>query len=413
MLRHRLCRLLQMLHTHGPWHVLHVIADKLRYKLAWRLQKPVREQRWQAHLQRFAPHRLVVLLSAVAYTFPYRQRPQHLADALSALGVPCLYVSPHGASDTLVVFKQINPHLMLAETLPPAFPPGCAVCFLVLSTDNTLSSESIIQLQAHGAVIYDYIDEISPQISLSPIPPERLALHARLLADATITVIASAAQLYQQVAAVRQTGLALVTNGVRVEDFQVERQRQHLTPAFAALLQSGRPLLGYYGALASWMDYALIQHVARVLPECILVLIGPDYDGSSQALETAPPNVVRLPPMPYDALAQHAIWFDICLIPFVVNAITQSTSPLKLYEYLALGKPVVTTALPECRGLPCVFVADDAEAFISHLRALLAVDRAAMQEPARQVAAEFSWQKKAQQIVACVQSSTAPLREGA
>src|SRR5207253_9623223 len=116
-------------------------------------------------------------------------------------------------------------------------------------------------------------------------------------------------------------------------------------PVLARLLNSGRPLAGYFGALASWFDYALLDEVARRRPDWNFLLIGPNYDGSldDQALLRRA-NVHWVGRQPYELLPGYLRAMDCALIPFLLNDITMATSPLKLYEYLAAGKPVITTA---------------------------------------------------------------------
>ena len=80
-------------------------------------------------------------------------------------------------------------------------------------------------------------------------------------------------------------------------------------------------------------------------------------------------NVRWLGPRDYVTLPGYLSLFDVATIPFRINAITQATSPLKLYEYFAGGKPVVTTPMPECRAYPEVRIAATAAEFASALDA--------------------------------------------
>jgi glycosyltransferase involved in cell wall biosynthesis len=78
-------------------------------------------------------------------------------------------------------------------------------------------------------------------------------------------------------------------------------------------------------------------------------------------------NVVWLGPKPYIQIPAYLARFTVATIPFKVNNITLSTSPIKLFEYMAAGKPIVTTAMPECRKYDGVLVADSRGEFIEHL----------------------------------------------
>src|SRR6202008_155375 len=124
-----------------------------------------------------------------------------------------------------------------------------------------------------------------------------------------------------------------------------------------------------YGALARWFDAPLLDAVARENPDWRFVLIGQELD---QSLAGEPllqrENVRWLGPRDYETLPGYLASFDVATIPFRINPITLSTSPLKLFEYFAAGKAVVTTPMPECEAFPGVEIAADASAFSSALK---------------------------------------------
>ncbi|WP_060666662.1 glycosyltransferase family protein [Bacillus sp. CHD6a] len=106
-------------------------------------------------------------------------------------------------------------------------------------------------------------------------------------------------------------------------------------------------IIGYIGAWAPWVDEALIRKLAYALPTIQIILIGIEFDKKFRLHDI--PNITYLGHLPHDQLALHLSTFSVCLIPFKVNSITLATNPVKMYEYLATGKPVVSTNLPECR----------------------------------------------------------------
>ncbi len=124
------------------------------------------------------------------------------------------------------------------------------------------------------------------------------------------------------------------------------------------------PVIGYMGYIGPWVDIDLLIAVARAYPQATLSLVGPvrtDLKGLD-----ALPNVRLWGERPYAEMGAFVQSFDVCLIPFAVNALTQAVNPVKLYEYLALGKPVVSTALPELRHYQDVsYVAEDGAGFIA------------------------------------------------
>ena len=106
---------------------------------------------------------------------------------------------------------------------------------------------------------------------------------------------------------------------------------------------------GYYGTLASWLDYPLIAATARLLPDWRFVFIGPagsDVAPEDLALLEAEPNITLLGPRPHAALPGYSRNWTAGLIPFRDNAQIRASNPLKLREYLAAGRPVVATPFP-------------------------------------------------------------------
>lgn len=125
-----------------------------------------------------------------------------------------------------------------------------------------------------------------------------------------------------------------------------------------------KPIIGYFGALADWLDYDLINSYKR--PEYRLLIIGVDYDGSLQQLDNAP-NIHYLGQKPYKILPNYRAWFDVSIIPFQTGKIADTTSPIKLFEYMALGTPIVTTDMKECRKYKSVLWAWNAHEFVQSI----------------------------------------------
>ncbi len=119
--------------------------------------------------------------------------------------------------------------------------------------------------------------------------------------------------------------------------------------AIASLMGSGCPIIGYFGAFARWFDYETVRRVAVSRPEYSWLLIGWDYAASSASDFEEVENIHVIGPISYELPPAYAKHFSVSTIPFLINDITLSTSPIKLFEYMALGHPIVTTSLPECR----------------------------------------------------------------
>jgi glycosyltransferase involved in cell wall biosynthesis len=107
----------------------------------------------------------------------------------------------------------------------------------------------------------------------------------------------------------------------------------------------GHPVVGYFGRICGRMDIELLGSMADSHPEWSIVLIGEVIEHEFR-LEKRP-NVVLLGQKSYAELPQYVQAFDVCMIPFRLNELTLKVNPTKLLEYMAAGKPVVSTAIPD------------------------------------------------------------------
>lgn len=143
------------------------------------------------------------------------------------------------------------------------------------------------------------------------------------------------------------------------------------------------PVIGYYGAIADWFDTDLLRELALARPEWRFVLIGSTLYADLAPLE-ALPNVSLLGEKPYDVLPQYLHTFDVAIIPFKKTPLTEATNPVKLFEYLSAGKPVVATDLDELRHYAdYVHLADTPETWLAALEIALE-DTSLMRIQARQ-----------------------------
>jgi len=220
-------------------------------------------------------------------------------------------------------------------------------------------------------------------------------------------VVTTADKLYRDAQAHRTRNFTLVTNGVEFEHFSRSFSDNDMPDELRPIIKGRRKIIGYFGALASWFDYELVLKVVRERPDYEVVLIGFDYDGSSQPYHLdKEPRIHVIGPVNYRNLPRYACWFDVATIPFMINDITESTSPIKLFEYMALGKPIVTTDMPECRKYGSVHVAKSHDEFIVALdNALLTRDDPEYLALLKQEALENTWMAKAENIADLIRAN--------
>jgi GT2 family glycosyltransferase/glycosyltransferase involved in cell wall biosynthesis len=171
-----------------------------------------------------------------------------------------------------------------------------------------------------------------------------------------------AAMLADEAALVRESDLVVATSRVLYEEQRGNNPRCILVPnaadfahfsvfvgeAPAWLQQLRRPVIGYYGAIADWFDTAMMGELARLRPQWTFVLVGSTFTADLRPLEGLP-NVHLPGEQPYARLPAFLHSLDACLIPFKRLPLTEATNPVKFYEYLSAGKPVISVPLPELR----------------------------------------------------------------
>lgn len=167
-----------------------------------------------------------------------------------------------------------------------------------------------------------------------------------------------------------------------------------------------RPVLGFAGNfIPSKVDFDLLEKVANGLPHSTLLLIGPVAKEAAPVLQRIAelPNVRWLGPRPYAHLPGYVAEFDVALIPYVSNAYTRSCFPLKLYEYLAAGKPVVASGLPELAGMePDVILTNGAPTFVQAVHEALGRTTEPDQARRRRLAAHNSWETRTARLLELV-----------
>lgn len=161
------------------------------------------------------------------------------------------------------------------------------------------------------------------------------------------------------------------------------------------------PVIGFFGALSSWLDFDLIAALATARPDWSFVFIGP-VDTDITAISGLH-NVHLLGRVTYERLPAYAACFDVGIIPFQVNELTKSVNPLKLLEYLACGLPVVSSFMPELRRFAdVVSIVDGKEGFLKAIERSLAANDVKERQSRIDVARKQSWQAVADRFSAAV-----------
>ncbi|MGQ9779360.1 MAG: glycosyltransferase [Bacillota bacterium] len=311
------------------------------------------------------------------------QRPQQLMTALARLGYRVFFCNP-GPAGSGRGPRKIGPNLYLVTGLPPGPAVGPAPILWVSYPPHVHS----LALYRPGLVVFDAVD--APVEEFAAWAADIEALRAR--AD---VVFASSRALYASHLG-RHPEVHLCPNGADYAHFARAAAKG---PIPAELCGLQRPIAGYIGALAGWIDWELVRAVAAGNPDFSFVFIGPPFSGREEIPSGA--NLHFLGRREYRLLPDYLRAFDVCLIPFRLSPLTVACNPIKLWEYLAAGKPVVSTPLPEVeehQGCPGLWIAPGAEEFGLCLRRAVAHRDPAGVLARQALARENAWDARATQV---------------
>jgi len=240
-------------------------------------------------------------------------------------------------------------------------------------------------------VIYHCVDEYSAFSGVSRTTIARLERDLVRRADLVLT---SSERLCADRIAINPN-TRFVTHGVDVGHFAQALDPGIGTPA--DLRDLPRPVIGFFGLLADWVDLDLVRAIAMARPRWTFVLVGKQATGAGAVRDL--PNVHLLGQKPYDLLPAYCRGFDVGVIPFRTNDLTLRANPLKLREYLAAGLPVVSTPLPEvARYRSLVHLAEGEDDFTRAITAALGERSPALDRARVQAMESESWESRVAEI---------------
>jgi GT2 family glycosyltransferase/SAM-dependent methyltransferase/glycosyltransferase involved in cell wall biosynthesis len=341
------------------------------------------------------------------------QRPQHLARSMAQAGRRVFFISNVFVDaakpgyrierlDPALPLYQVNLHVPGAPAIYFAAPSAETIAALqasvalLMAEQGALSSVSLVQhafwyplvkTLPNNLHLYDCMDHHE---GFGNVPAELVALEKEMLRASDLVVVTST--WLEKFAGEYNRHVATVRNAVEYEFFSQRPEKVYQDA-------QGRRIIGYFGAIAEWFDIALVRSIAQAHPDCLVLLVGNDTVKAGAQLGNLP-NVVFTGEVPYRELPFYLYAFDVCLLPFQVTQLTLATNPVKVYEYLAAGKPVVCVDLPEIGQFgELVRKAADAKGFVAQIGSALAEPVRPEAVAARQsFAAQQTWRHRAEQL---------------
>jgi glycosyltransferase involved in cell wall biosynthesis len=311
-------------------------------------------------------------------------RPQQLMTEFVNQGDKVIFCEP--GKHKKKYFKKIKNGLWLNYGAPFAQWPQPDINEQTILWISSPGNVSYIGKYQEDIVVYDVLDY--PDYDFQAWKP-----HVNELLKKCHLVLTVSKPLYDYFGQFH-SNVHLVRNAVNYENFaQIKNLAQP-----AEIKQLSKPIVGYYGALANWVDWELISLLALKNPSVSFVFVGPVIGMNAQDLPQLP-NLYFLGRKPYSDLINYAQWFNVCIFPFKKTSMTMYVNPVKVYEYLAMGKPVVATDIPEIVEMgPIVSAAKDSEDFNQALFSCLSDDSPSAIAKRKFFAYENTWEKRVKQI---------------
>lgn len=325
----------------------------------------------------------ILYFSLIDWDFIY-QRPQHLAERLSSNN-DFTYVQPFGLrnlrfSDIHRVFRRLQSlfkrldvkrglHIKNFFFIPITAPSITKINPFLLryQMNSHVDPETIIWVtypsplipsilegMKYGALVYEMMDDYP---NIHPKSKEEISCVEAWFVDKASLVITTSEALAEKANRIKKgVRIRVIGNGVDYDFFNNASKVRPLE------FKSLEKIIGYVGTISEWIDFNLVDYLADKRPDLNFVFIGP-IRAKRLPLKK---NIQFIGTIDYEKVPAYCNGIDVCLIPFQRGEFADAINPVKLYEYLALGKPVVSYYMRELkRYKDIIYLADDKEGFLT------------------------------------------------
>jgi beta-glucosidase/6-phospho-beta-glucosidase/beta-galactosidase/glycosyltransferase involved in cell wall biosynthesis len=305
-----------------------VVFSHLRWGFVW--------QRPQQYLSRFAKQHPVLFVEEPFFDLSAGSPPRlDLHRVLPSLTVACAHCPPETKNDPAL------PDMLRAwtrEALGNLNRDGAFDRPLLWYYSPMDAGWSLGEFE-NRAIVYDCMDELSQFASA----PAQLGDHERWLIDHSDVVFTGGYELWMRKKELHPN-VHFYGCGVEFDHFNQAQNPDTAIPPDIDFLP--RPVLGWFGVVDERVDYHLLAQIAQLKPNWSLAIVGPVVKIDPNLLPHAP-NLHWLGARDYQTLPNYCRAFDVCMMPFAMNKSTEFINPTKALEYLATGRPVISTPVKD------------------------------------------------------------------
>jgi glycosyltransferase involved in cell wall biosynthesis len=365
-----------------------VVFSHLRWGFVW--------QRPQQFLSRFATQHPVLFLEEPIFELPEGEAPRidiHDAGGGVTVGCPHLPASMRDAEDLGDVRLRLAREAIDRVNVDGRFDNPLLWYYSPMDVAWAMG-----QIPGRG-VVYDCMDELS---QFKGAPEELVDNERRLLENADI-VFTGGYELWLKKSK-QHANVHFFGCGVEYEHFAQAQDATKPLPEDVAELS--RPIVGWFGVVDERVDYDLLKAIAEARPEWSVVVVGPVVKVDPDSLPQAP-NLHWLGGRDYKQLPDYCRSFDVCMMAFALNEATEYINPTKALEYLATGKPVVSTPVSDVvrQYSDSIYIARSPDEMIDVIERALAGGDPEMRRRGLEKAQQASWECTVEKMQALIEEA--------
>lgn len=264
----------------------------------------------------------------------------------------------------------------------------------------------VIKRLENNIIIYDRIDDLKV---FFPLPETKIffeKVEEDLITKAT--VIFSICKNIEESIKKKYSKANVINlpNAVPEEWANIENKKIEYSSLFPSQdIHFKKPIIGFVGSLFWWVDFDLIEKCLQKFPQLTFLFVGPYKEDIKKLFKYK--NLILLGPRPYSLVPHYIKFFDVCILPFKKDEVAYNSDPIKIYEYLALGKPVVSTPIGTSDNNlnELVYFAQNDDDFIMNITKALNENNTLLQEKRKEyIFKNHTWEKRAETFIKIVSS---------